>query len=185
MSEEKESKNTNEDKEFEEIEKEVKSQLDSKHKLSKDVVEKEQRLWKRDEVFTFKPTFVIFISILLFIVIIMTLILPINTTFHKRFDTISKAFTISNTLLIIFVIYATIQFNASNQERADRAESHEISEKIYEEFLNNVRLLLTTINVHSKVIKMRDECEKEMPDGKGGMCCWDVGTQGPFRPIGC
>ena len=76
------------------------------------------------------------LAILLLIVIIMTLILPINTTFHKRFDTISKAFTISNTLLIIFVIYATIQFNASNQERADRAESHEISEKIYEELVD-------------------------------------------------
>jgi len=26
---------------------------------------------------------------------------------------------------------------------------------------------------------------KCVPDGKGGMCCWDVGQQGPFRPIGC
>ena len=26
---------------------------------------------------------------------------------------------------------------------------------------------------------------KCQPDGRGGMCCWDVGTQGPFRPIGC
>ncbi len=26
------------------------------------------------------------------------------------------------------------------------------------------------------------KCES---DGRGGMCCWDVGTQGPFRPIGC
>lgn len=23
------------------------------------------------------------------------------------------------------------------------------------------------------------------PDGRGGMCCWDINTQGPFRPIGC
>ena len=26
---------------------------------------------------------------------------------------------------------------------------------------------------------------KCVPDGRGGMCCWDVNTQGPFRPIGC
>lgn len=26
---------------------------------------------------------------------------------------------------------------------------------------------------------------KCVSDGRGGMCCWDVGTQGPFRPIGC
>jgi hypothetical protein len=26
---------------------------------------------------------------------------------------------------------------------------------------------------------------KCQPDGRGGMCCWDVGTQGPFKPIGC
>jgi hypothetical protein len=26
---------------------------------------------------------------------------------------------------------------------------------------------------------------KCVPDGRGGMCCWDVQTQGPFKPIGC
>ena len=26
---------------------------------------------------------------------------------------------------------------------------------------------------------------KCVPDGKGGMCCWDVGTQGPWKPLGC
>jgi ribonucleoside-diphosphate reductase alpha chain len=36
------------------------------------------------------------------------------------------------------------------------------------EFLNNVRLLLTTMGVHSKISKLRDEIQREMPDGKGG-----------------
>jgi hypothetical protein len=26
---------------------------------------------------------------------------------------------------------------------------------------------------------------KCVPDGRGGMCCWDVQTQGPFKPILC
>ena len=26
---------------------------------------------------------------------------------------------------------------------------------------------------------------KCVPDGRGGMCCWDINTQGPFKPIGC
>ena len=26
---------------------------------------------------------------------------------------------------------------------------------------------------------------KCVPDGRGGMCCWDVESQGPFKPIGC
>ena len=26
---------------------------------------------------------------------------------------------------------------------------------------------------------------KCVPDGRGGMCCWDTRTQGPFKPIGC
>jgi hypothetical protein len=26
---------------------------------------------------------------------------------------------------------------------------------------------------------------KCQPDGRGGMCCWDAGTQGPFKPIIC
>ena len=26
------------------------------------------------------------------------------------------------------------------------------------------------------------KCE---PDGRGGMCCWDTNTDGPFKPISC
>ena len=26
---------------------------------------------------------------------------------------------------------------------------------------------------------------KCVPDGRGGMCCWDIRTQGPFKPIAC
>lgn len=26
---------------------------------------------------------------------------------------------------------------------------------------------------------------KCVPDGKGGICCWDVGTQGLWKPLGC
>jgi hypothetical protein len=38
-------------------------------------------------------------------------------------------------------------------------------------------LLMTTGYAYAQV--------KCVPDGRGGMCCWDVGSQGPFRPIGC
>lgn len=26
---------------------------------------------------------------------------------------------------------------------------------------------------------------KCVPDGRGGMCCWDTDRHGPFRPLGC
>jgi hypothetical protein len=26
---------------------------------------------------------------------------------------------------------------------------------------------------------------KCQPDGRGGMCCWDISKDGPFKPIGC
>ena len=26
---------------------------------------------------------------------------------------------------------------------------------------------------------------KCVPDGRGGMCCWNIDTDGPFKPIGC
>jgi hypothetical protein len=26
---------------------------------------------------------------------------------------------------------------------------------------------------------------KCVPDGRGGMCCWDTNRDGPFKPIGC
>ena len=24
-----------------------------------------------------------------------------------------------------------------------------------------------------------------VPDGRGGMCCWDTTVEGPFRPVSC
>jgi hypothetical protein len=26
---------------------------------------------------------------------------------------------------------------------------------------------------------------KCVPDGRGGTCCWNTETEGPFRPLGC
>lgn len=26
---------------------------------------------------------------------------------------------------------------------------------------------------------------KCVPDGRGGMCCWDTDRNGPFKPLGC
>jgi hypothetical protein len=26
---------------------------------------------------------------------------------------------------------------------------------------------------------------KCVPDGRGGMCCWDTDKDGPWKPIGC
>ena len=26
---------------------------------------------------------------------------------------------------------------------------------------------------------------KCVPDGSGGVCCWDTNTDGPFKPINC
>ena len=26
---------------------------------------------------------------------------------------------------------------------------------------------------------------KCVPDGRGGLCCWDTRTDGPFKPLGC
>lgn len=26
---------------------------------------------------------------------------------------------------------------------------------------------------------------KCVPDGRGGMCCWDTDRDGPWKPIGC
>jgi ribonucleoside-diphosphate reductase alpha chain len=39
---------------------------------------------------------------------------------------------------------------------------------IFPDFLDKVRLLLITLGVHSKVVKMKEECDSELPDGKGG-----------------
>jgi hypothetical protein len=26
---------------------------------------------------------------------------------------------------------------------------------------------------------------KCVPDGKGGLCCWDTTVEGPFKPLSC
>ena len=40
-----------------------------------------------------------------------------------------------------------------------------------------VFIALLTITAHAAT--------KCVPDGRGGMCCWDVDTQGPWKPINC
>lgn len=39
---------------------------------------------------------------------------------------------------------------------------------------------LTVLSIGS--VSAQVKCES---DGRGGMCCWDTRTQGPFRPFGC
>ena len=38
------------------------------------------------------------------------------------------------------------------------------------------------ITLMSTGVMAQVKCES---DGRGGMCCWDVSKQGPWRPIGC
>lgn len=41
-------------------------------------------------------------------------------------------------------------------------------------------VLLTVLSIGSAAAQVK--CES---DGRGGMCCWDTRTQGPFKPFGC
>lgn len=50
-------------------------------------------------------------------------------------------------------------------------------ERAMKKLLAVVLLAMMSYSVSAQV-----KCQ---PDGRGGMCCWDVGTQGPFKPIGC
>ena len=40
-----------------------------------------------------------------------------------------------------------------------------------------VVLALAVTSVYAQV--------KCVPDGRGGMCCWDISKDGPWKPIGC
>ena len=44
-------------------------------------------------------------------------------------------------------------------------------------FLIFITFVVFISSAHAQV-----KCES---DGRGGMCCWDMRTQGPFKPIGC
>jgi hypothetical protein len=41
-------------------------------------------------------------------------------------------------------------------------------------------VLLTVLSIGS--VSAQVKCERSL---SGGMCCWDVRTDGPFRPLGC
>lgn len=43
-------------------------------------------------------------------------------------------------------------------------------------------LLLAVVGMLSINVNAQIKCERSP---SGGTCCWDIRTDGPFRPIGC
>jgi hypothetical protein len=43
-------------------------------------------------------------------------------------------------------------------------------------------IAIVLLSMMSLSVSAQVKCQ---PDGRGGMCCWDAGTQGPFKPIIC
>lgn len=60
---------------------------------------------------------------------------------------------------------------------------------LYQKFLRGITMKKLLIAVSIATVALFS-CHayaqvKCAPDGRGGMCCWDINTQGPFKPIGC
>ena len=43
-------------------------------------------------------------------------------------------------------------------------------------------IVLTIALILSSSVFAATKC---VPDGRGGMCCWDTTRDGPFKPLGC
>ena len=47
-----------------------------------------------------------------------------------------------------------------------------------------MKKLILTVSI-VLLVSTAHAATKCVPDGRGGMCCWDVDTQGPWKPINC
>jgi hypothetical protein len=56
----------------------------------------------------------------------------------------------------------------------------------FKEKVMNKKIYITIVIALTFVIAVEAYAAvKCQPDGRGGMCCWDTNTDGPFKPIGC
>lgn len=47
--------------------------------------------------------------------------------------------------------------------------------------MKKIVMLLTVIALSTSAYA----ATKCVPDGRGGVCCWDTNVDGPWKPIGC
>jgi hypothetical protein len=52
----------------------------------------------------------------------------------------------------------------------------------FKEITMKKAIAIVLLSMMSLSVSAQVKCQ---PDGRGGMCCWDAGTQGPFKPIIC
>jgi hypothetical protein len=50
---------------------------------------------------------------------------------------------------------------------------------------NFLLLVLTAVTFMMFGMSQCQAATKCVPDGRGGMCCWDTDRDGPWKPIGC
>jgi hypothetical protein len=45
--------------------------------------------------------------------------------------------------------------------------------------------LLVGVGIYTGMVMANTDAFVCVPDGRGGMCCWETTVEGPFRPVSC
>ena len=46
-------------------------------------------------------------------------------------------------------------------------------------------MLLVGVGIYTGMVMANTDAFVCVPDGRGGMCCWETTVEGPFRPVSC
>jgi hypothetical protein len=96
------------------------------------------QLWEVAKKIDFDYRIIGFVVLLIFLLTLLTIKFSDNENFMRGNDIFSKGFTVINFVLIIYVIYINIQYNSSNDERANRQESYKISKYLWSDTMNEM-----------------------------------------------
>lgn len=121
------------------------------------------QLWEVSKKVDFDYRIVALVILLIILLSVVSIRYSKSENFMKANDIFSKGFTVINFVLIIYVIYINIQYNSSNDERANRQESYKISKFLWSDTMDNmVKYFPDTYIFYNQIDKFDERTEDEI-----------------------
>jgi|688.fasta_scaffold00008_103 hypothetical protein len=98
----------------------------------------DSQLWEVAKNVSIDHRVVVIIVLLILLLITLTFKFSGSEKFMRANDIFSKGFAVINFVLIIYVIYINIQYNANNDERANREQSYKMSKYLWSDTIDNM-----------------------------------------------
>lgn len=121
------------------------------------------QLWEVSKKVDFDYRIIALVILLIIFLSVVSIRYSKSENFMRSNDIFSKGFTVINFILIIYVIYINIQYNSSNDERANRQESYKISKFLWSDTMDNmIKYFPDTYIFYNQIDKFDERTEEEI-----------------------